>query len=53
MASNAVGQEVILKIINTTLNSQYVEHNKQYINKEEVLKKVRFTLGLEQWIRFI
>lgn len=48
MASNDVGHEVILKITNNTLNVHYVEHKKLYINKEKVLKKVRFTLGLEQ-----
>ena len=33
------------------LNIQYVEHNKEYINKEEVLEKVKFALGLEQWAK--
>lgn len=48
MTSNAVGQEIISKIIKNTLNAQYVKHNKYYINKEEVLEKMRFIQGLDQ-----
>lgn len=51
MTSNAVGQEIISKIIKNTLNAQYVKHNKYYINKEEVLEKMRFIQGLDQWAR--